>query len=116
MRSLRSFIGCLGAIVVLLSSTVAAFAQTDLQRTDALMRQLKAGQSKLGTQEKYISNGLRTVLNLASHWDLAKLQAAQAAIHATTPGIGALGSLSLTSRVTGFTQSETSTAWCGANA
>src|SRR5438552_55924 len=115
-KALRLPAICIGAIAALFSTAITASAQTDLQRTDALMRQLKGAQSSLGKQEKYISGGLRTVLNLANHWDLAELQAAQAAMRATASATGTLGPIGLASRITGFTQSETSTAWCGANA
>jgi hypothetical protein len=84
---------------------------------DPLMDQVKQVQTNLGSQTKFVSGGTLNALNVAQHWNTLKASLGQpttatgvslAAI-SVTPG-------SLPSRVGGFTQSETSTAWCGTNA
>src|SRR5229473_1562242 len=84
---------------------------------DPLMDQVKQLQINLGAGAKFVSGGTLNALNVAQHWNTLKAGFGQpttatrvslAAIN-VTPG-------SLPSRVGGFTQSETSTAWCGTNA
>ena len=84
---------------------------------DPLMEQVKQLQTNLGAGAKFVSGGTLNALNVAQHWNtlkagLGKTTSAtgvSAAAISVTPG-------SLPSRVGGFTQSETSTAWCGTNA
>ena len=111
-----------GVLTVFMIASFAGsqtFAQTSSERTDALMNSLGKVKSRLGAQDKYLSSGTRNALNLAQHWDSFKTRmvAAQAAGATVRPlastGVTASG---LASRITGFTQSETSTAWCGTNA
>ncbi len=101
-------------------ATANKLAQSSSSRgtpIDPLMDQLKQVQTNLGAGAKFVSGGTLNALNVAQHWDKLKSVLAQptigtkvsAAAINVTPG-------SLPSRVGGFTQSETSTAWCGNNA
>src|SRR6185437_10224294 len=106
------------SILVVLVGTPPSFAQTSAQRNDALMSQLQRTNPKLGAQDRYLSGGLRTALNLAKRWDTIKAglnQAAAAQMERPLASTGVTAS-GLASRETGFTQSETSTAWCGTHA
>jgi len=83
------------------------------------MSQLQRANAKLGAQQKYISSGLLNALHLAQHWDTTKTRLNQAAASQATArlrGQAVVTVSGLASRVAGFTQSETSTAWCGTNA
>lgn len=113
----KALIGVVTLILVALVGAPPSSAQTNAQRNDALMSQLQRANPNLGAQRKYISGGLRSALNLARRWDaikagLEKGRAAQNGRAAATT-VTASG---MASRETGFTQSETSTAWCGTNA
>jgi hypothetical protein len=102
----------------------AAFAQPTANPNpyDPLIHQLKRAQMRLGPQMKYVSGGMRNAFVLAHNWEGLKAGLAQTANSrpAMRPSArvaaAAVTSTSLTSRVTGFTQSETSTAWCGTDA
>jgi len=113
----KAFLGTVTLILLALIGAPLSFAQTNEQRHDALMTRLQQTSPKLGAQDKYISGGLRNALNLAKHWNTIKTQLNQAAAtrlaHPAAVGVTTSG---LASREAGFTQSETSTAWCGTNA
>jgi len=105
--------------IAFLGAPPRSFAQTNAQRNDALMTALQKATPKLGGQQKYLSGGLLNALNIAQHWDTlkARLAAAKAA-GVTVRSLASTGvtTSGLASRITGFTQSETSTAWCGTHA
>ena len=113
----KAIFGVVTLILVALVGASPSFAQTIAQRNDALMSQLQRANQNLGAQRKYISGGLRNALNLAKRWDTIKagLERARAAQGGRTLASPVTVS-GLASREAGFTQSETSTAWCGTNA
>lgn len=113
----RALFGAATLILVALAGAAPSFAQTSAQRNDALMSELQRANLNLGAQRKYISGGLRNALNLAKRWDAirAGLDRARAA-QVARPLASAVTASGLASREAGFTQSETSTAWCGTNA
>ena len=113
----KALFGVVTLILVALVGAPPSFAQTNAQRNDALMSRLQLANPKLGAQDKYISGSLRNVLNLAKRWSTIKTQLDQAAAaHIERPAAVGVTTSGLASREAGFTQSETSTAWCGTNA
>jgi hypothetical protein len=78
---------------------------------------VKQVQTNLGAGAKFVSGGTLNALNVAQHWNTLK-----AGLGKTTTATGVSAAAinvtpgSLPSRIGGFTQSETSTAWCGTNA
>src|SRR5216684_1758653 len=84
---------------------------------DPLMDQVKQLQINLGAGAKFVSGGTLNALNVAQHWNTLKAGFGQPTT-ATSVSLAAISVTpgSLPSRVGGFTQSETSTAWCGSNA
>jgi hypothetical protein len=105
-------------------ATSSAFAQKTANPNpyDPLVHQLNQAQTKLGPQMKYLSGGLINAFGIAKHWESLKAGLGQAA-NAAGPQAGVkaaagtpVTTTSLASRVLGFTQGETSTAWCGTNA
>ena len=84
---------------------------------DPLMDQVKQVQTNLGAGAKFVSGGTLNALNIAQHWNTLKAGLGQRTT-ATSVSLAAINVTpgSLPSRVGGFTQSETSTAWCGTNA
>ena len=84
---------------------------------DPLMDQVKQLQTNLGAGAKFVSGGTLNALNVAQHWNTLKAGFGQPTT-ATSVSLAAINVTpgSLPSRVGGFTQSETSTAWCGTNA
>jgi hypothetical protein len=114
----KALFGAVTLILVVLVGASPSFAQTSAQRNDALMNEIHQAHLKLGAQRRYLSGGLRNALNLAERWNTIKTGISRAA---AAQGVRALASVGVTasgvaSRETGFTQSETSTAWCGTNA
>jgi hypothetical protein len=107
-------------------ATSTAFAQKTANPNpyDPLVRQLNQAQTKLGPQMKYLSGGMINAFGIAKHWEGLKAglsQAANATALGPQAGVKATAgtpvtTTNLASRVLGFTQSETSTAWCGTNA
>ena len=114
----KALFGTVALILVAMVGAPASFAQTNSQRNDALMSHLQRANSNLGAQRKYLSSGLRNALNLAKRWDTIKAGLDRAAATQKLHSLAATGvtASGLASRETGFTQSETSTAWCGTNA
>jgi len=126
MSSIASRFSAALGLWIGLAVSVTAFAQTSANPNpyDPLMRQLTKAQTKLGPQMRYLSGGMINAFAVARHWEGLKAGLRQAgngssALHpptiARTAGTN-VTTPSLASRVLGFTQSETSTAWCGANA
>jgi hypothetical protein len=114
----KAFFGAVTLILVALIGASPSFAQTSAERNDALMSQLQQANLKLGAQRKYLSGGLRNALNLAERWDALKTGLNRAVASQTYHSLASVGvtASGLASRETGFTQSESSTAWCGTNA
>jgi hypothetical protein len=91
---------------------------------DGLMNQLIRAEGKLGPHAKHISGAMRNAFAMAHHWESLKAGVSQAANAPSTAPVLSVRPLtsstvttpSLASRVVGFTQSETSTGWCGTNA
>src|SRR5260370_16442689 len=84
---------------------------------DPLMDQVKQLQTNLGEGVKFVAGGRLNALNVAQHWNTLKAGFGQPTT-ATSVSLAAINVTpgSLPSRVGGFTQSETSTPWCGTNA
>jgi hypothetical protein len=120
-------------VIVCLAGAQAASAQTLQQRLDAVsahMTQLQNFVAKLPASERgKLSSGTQHQLYTAQQWDqmTAPITRSGAALNAPLQGQPfapsaplPFGEVSdpgtdLVSRMTGFTQSETSTAWCGSN-
>lgn len=123
------------ALLVGLLAARAVYAQTDqgnLKRLDTVMSQTMTIETMLGSHAKFLSGAARNLLNVANKWaqirpmvagsgsqgSTSELSPSQqeailssiAPVLVTVPEIGS-------TRLSGFTQSETSTAWCtgGAN-
>ena len=104
-------------VCVAMANKLAQSSSSQGTPIDPLMDQVKQVQTNLGAGAKFVSGGTLNALNVAQHWNTLKAGLSQpttatnvsAAAISVTPG-------SLPSRVGGFTQSETSTAWCGTNA
>jgi hypothetical protein len=104
-------------VCVAMANKLAQSSSSSGTPIDPLMEQVKQVQTNLGAGAKFVSGGTLNALNVAQHWNTLKAGLGQtttatgvsAAAISVTPG-------SLPSRVGGFTQSETSTAWCGTNA
>jgi hypothetical protein len=128
--------GALLAVSVagLLLGTASARAQTVQQRLDATSANMKRLQNLVAklpaTQKNKLSSGAQHMLYVAEHWDETTTVLAPRGAVLSAPLIGQPfnpsgplphGAVSdpgtdlIFSRMAGFTQSETSTAWCGRN-
>src|ERR1700674_1078377 len=122
MRLAVSVVLCAGLALAI--STAFAQKAANPNPYDPLVRQLNQAQTKLGPQMRYLSGGMINAFAIAKHWEGLKAglsQAANAAALGPQGGVKAtqgtpVTTTSLASRVLGFTQSETSTAWCGTHA
>jgi len=136
-QSTRPAISCRAALLPMLIAgllgTEAASAQTMQQRLHAVsahMAQLQSFAAKLSSSQKgKLSSGAQHLLHAADHWDemAAPITRSAATLNSPLPGRAFIPSgplpfgevsdpgTDLVSRVAGFTQSETSTAWCGSN-
>ncbi len=110
------------AVLVLgaaLSGSRISTAQQSDSPLDAAMARLRQMETGDGTGMVHLSASARNLLTLARRWPRLRARTlADANISAAAPPI--LSALSLgtdlrRSRYSGFTQSETATAWCGAN-
>jgi hypothetical protein len=124
---------CLVFILVSLQSAFAQVGADRLATMDAMVAQLKHQEANLGPHRKFVSSALRNTFGIADRWgDLRPLlENAIAAQSSLSPAevamafltgneslitVVAFDQLTPASHLGGFTRSETSTAWCGANA
>jgi hypothetical protein len=113
----KPFFGAATFVLIALVGASPSIAQSNAQRNDDLMYQLQRSDPNLGAQRQYVSGGLRNALNLVKRWDAIKARLDRArAVTGVRPFASIVTTSGLASRETGFTQSETSTAWCGTNA
>lgn len=94
--------------------STAQQADSSMDGTMALLRQMKATN---GARLVHLSASARNLLTLAGRWPHlhARILAAPDAPAPTILGALSLGTDLRRSRYSGFTQSETATAWCGPN-
>jgi hypothetical protein len=115
------------ALLVALLEAPTVHAQTDqtnLKRLDTVMSQTMTIQTTLGPHAKFLSGAARNLLNIASKWDqIGPMLGSQGSTSGLSPSeeTAIFSSITLipvtvpeigSTRLSGFTQSETSTAWC----
>ncbi len=114
----------LGAVIF--GATTAALAAApvlaqDQSGIDRMVQQFKQVETRLGPAARFASSGWQSAFHFAHQWENFKasfpgaLQPRSFTSHPLAAGPISFPDLSL-SRLGGFNQSETSTAWCGTNA
>ncbi len=109
--------GLLGALVVTVHATLAQMVGESGSRMDLMMTRLRRVESAPGFDYSRLSAAGRKLFNLADRWTVLRSRAPSGYVGAlgTVKRLGAATNVRA-SRYSGFTQSETSTAWCGPNA
>lgn len=121
-RASLRLIPIIAVAVIVCSGVLRSDAQPNGQGIDALMSSLSKGSKIPSAQSKYLSGPVSTVLRLAGQWNQIGSRIRQGVRTAGAPQTRTrlqptnVTTTGLASRVTGFTQNETSTAWCGTNA
>ncbi len=131
MKNLIAVVAPAVCLVVGITAAAAQMSPQDLRRMDEVAAQAQQMKERLGPRAKFASSGLRNLLNLGGRW--SQIRASLAGAPAVSPAALApqtlppklpLATIGVsdpsadlgTTRFSGFTQSETSTAWCGSTA